>query len=153
MIYEAVAHTLIVYVYRLAFLDMHTSCKTVIRVKESGVDAGINLLSLCTLTLAKLREGLTDLEAVVVIRVSVRIRNDVICISCSKVESCACKIYLKDMHLAWHILPLIRSELKACCQFLCRCNLSLIIEVCIPVKHVCLRIESLEILILEGIII
>ena len=113
MIYEAVAHTLIVYEYRLALLDMHTSCKTVIRVEESGIDAGKNLLSLCTLTLAKLRESLTDLEAVVAVLVSVRVRNDVVSIGCSKVESCACKIDLKDVHLARHILPLIRSELKA----------------------------------------
>ena len=153
MIYEAVAHTLIVYVYRLAFLDMHTSCKTVIRVEESGIDAGKNLLSLCTLTLTKLREGLTDLEAVVAVLVSVRVRNDVVSIGCSKVKSCACKIYLKDMHLARHIVPLIRSELKAGSKFLCRCNLSLIIEVCVPVKHICLRVESLEILILECIVI
>ena len=113
MIYEAVAHTLIVYEYRLAFLDVDATAETVVRVEESGVDAGIDLLALCALALAQLRKGLADLETVVVILVSVRIRNDVICISCSKVESCACKIDLKDVHLARHILPLIRSELKA----------------------------------------
>ena len=101
--------------------------ETVIRIEEACVDTSINLLTLSALASAKLRKGFTDLETIVIILVAVRVRNNVISIGSSEVDSRACKINLEYMHLTRHILPLIRSELKTRCKFLSCCLIHLII--------------------------
>ena len=100
MVGQRRAHGLVVDEVGASLLDVQATGESVVRVEETGVESGDDVLPLGALAGAVLREGFADVLAVVAVVVAVGVGHDVVGHRGCDLHGVVCQVHLQYVHLA-----------------------------------------------------
>ena len=140
VVHQCTGHGRIVDVHGLAFLDVVATGNAVVRIEEPGIDAGKDILPFRAPSGTDFRQGLTEILAVVVVRVGVRIGNLLVGIGGGEFDVGVTQVYLQHMHVAGHTGPGIMAVLDAGVKLFLFHNLPVVVGILCPVQRIVLQV-------------